>query len=278
MRRRPLLPLVLGTLAVCAWLQARGFSALLGGGLAAPPLSVLREARAATEPPPPISADPILARNPFDSVTGPLLGVPAAPAAEGNDGPVQACEGVRVVSIVAADDPDWSLVVLDVRGERGPILRRRGGEVLGIAPDRVAFLRDGVPCVARIFAPPGAPPPSPAALARGIARTGPDSFALDRSARDALLDGAGDLMRSVMVRPEKQGDEVVGLRIAALQPGTPLDALGVRSGDVLVSVDGLALTSPDRMLEVYAKVRTEERIRVVVLRDGHPQQLDYRIR
>jgi general secretion pathway protein C len=276
MRRRSVLPLVVGTLALCAWLHARGFAALIGGGLAAPRLHVLSEAQAATEPILPRSADPILARNPFDSVTGPLLGAAPAPS---TDGSTAACDGVRVVSIVASDDPDWSLVVLDIRGEREPILRRRGGEVLAIAPDRVLLQRDGTPCIARIFAPAGAPPPPPpAAVSRGIVRTGADSFALDRGARDALIDGAGDLMRSVAVRPEKQGDDVVGLRIATLKPGTPLDALGVRVGDVLLSLDGIPLTSPDRMLQAYARVRTEERVRVVVQRDGRQLQLDYQIR
>jgi general secretion pathway protein C len=279
MRRRSVLPLVVVTLALCAWLHARGFAALVGGDLAAPRLHVLSEAQAATDPVLPRSADPILARNPFDSVTGPLLGAPPVPSTDVSTGATAACDGVRVVSIVAADDPAFSLVVLDVRGEREPILRRRGGEVLAIAPDRVLLQRDGTPCVARIFAPPGAPPPPPpAAVSRGIVRTGADSFALDRGARDALIDGAGDLMRSVAVRPEKQGDDVVGLRIATLKPGAPLDALGVRAGDVLLSLDGIPLTSPDRMLQAYARVRTEERVRVVVQRDGRQLQLDYQVR
>jgi general secretion pathway protein C len=280
MRRISVLPLVCLTLALCAWLQARGFAALVGGGLADPGLHVLPEAQAAPEPMSPRTADPILARNPFDSVTGPLLDVPAAAPADPGTPETAACDGVRVVAVVASVDPDWSLVMLDLRGEREPILRRRGGEILAIGVDRVLLERKGKPCVARIFAPLGAGPPAPpaAADARGIVRTGPDSFALDRSARDALIDGAGDLMRSVAVRPEKQGDDVVGLRITTLKPGTPLDALGVRAGDVLVSLDGIPLTSPDRMLEAYARIRTAMRVSAVVLRDGRQRQLDFEVR
>ena len=272
-------PIAIAALALTAWLHARGVSALVGSTLGVPnpvPPPVTQVVPAAI---PPRSADPILARNPFDSVTGPLLGAPPVPSTDVSTDATAACDGVRVVTIVAADDPAFSLVVLDVRGEREPILRRRGGEVLAIAPDRVLLQRDGTPCIARIFAPAGAPPPPPpAAVSRGIVRTGADSFALDRGARDALIDGAGDLMRSVAVRPEKQGDDVVGLRIATLKPGTPLDALGVRAGDVLLSLDGIPLTSPDRMLQAYARVRTEERVRVVVQRDGRQLQLDYQIR
>ena len=237
------------------------------------------EAQAATEPPAPRSADPIIARNPFDSLTGPLVGARAEPSRDAGSDPMAACDGVRVVSIVAADDEEGSLVVLEVRGEREPILRRRGGEVVAIAVDRVVLQRGGTRCTARIFPPPGAAAVAPPAqLAHGIVRTGPESFALDRGARDALIDGASELMRSVAVRPEKQGDDVVGLRIARLEAGTPLDALGIRAGDVLVSLDGIPLTSPDRMLQAYARVRTEERVRVAVLREGRPVQLDYQVR
>jgi general secretion pathway protein C len=281
-RHRSAFLLVAGTLALCAWLQARGVAAVIGGGLAAPAVRGLPDAPAALDPAPPRTADPILARNPFDSVTGPLVGAPPAPPPEPSGETAAACDGVRVVSIVAADDPDWSLVELELRGEREPILRRRGADVLSIRPERVLLRRDGALCVASLFPPPGGaqakPPPAPAAAARGIVPNGPGSFLLDRAARDALIDGAAGLMPSVAVRPEKQGDDVVGLRIATLKPGTALDALGIRAGDVLGSLDGIPLTSPDRMLQAYARVRTEERVRVVVLRDGRPIQLDYQVR
>jgi general secretion pathway protein C len=280
-RRPSLVPLVLGTLALCGWLHARGVSALLGGTLAAPQFHVVSVAQAAPEPLRSRSADAILERNPFDSETGPLVPSPAAPAPSPDvDADIPPCDGVRVVSIAAFEDPEWSFAMLDVRGEHEPILRRRGGEVLAIARDRVLLDRGSTRCVARIFTPQGPPPVSdvPAGPARGIQRTGADSFIVDRAARDALIDGATDLMHAVSVRPEKKGDDVVGLRIAVLKPGTALDALGVRSGDVLLSMNGIPLTAPDRMLEAYARARTEPRLRLVIVREDRQLQLDYEVR
>ena len=274
-------------MALCAWLHARGFSALVGGSLAAPDVHFVSVAQAAPEPQRATSADPILARNPFDSATGPLIGdrpgSAASPASADFDGTaLRPCEGVRAVSIVTFADPGWSFVVLDVKGERDPVVRRRGADVLAIARDRVLLDRDGTRCVARIFAP--QPPPkgsvaSPQNAPRaGIARAGDGAFVVDRSVRDALVEGAGDLMRSVAVRPEKRGDDVVGLRITMLQPGTPLDALGVHAGDVLLAMNGIRLDAPDRMLEAYARARTEPHLRLDVLRDGREFQLDYDVR
>ena len=63
-----------------------------------------------------------------------------------------------------------------------------------------------------------------------------------------------------------------------LRPGTPLDALGVRAGDVLLSLDGIALTSPEQMFTAYARARTDEHLRIVLQRDGRPVQLDFEVR
>lgn len=282
MRRRSLAPVAVASLALCAWLHARGVGALLGEKLGAAEIHVVTPAYAAPPPPAERSADPILARNAFDSVTGPLLGsdgpsVAPGPPPGADDAPP--CEGVRVASIVASSDPDWSLAMLEVKGRPGPILRRRGGEVVAIGVDRVLFEQGGKRCVARIHpraaaAPPNAPPAS----FPGIAVKGPGEFVLDRGARDALIDGATELMRSVMVRPEKVGDEVVGVRLAVLKPGSALEALGLRAGDVLTAVDGVGLTAPDRLLEAYARLRTASHVRLSILRDSAPRQLDYEVR
>jgi general secretion pathway protein C len=287
MRPRSIAPVAVAALALSAWLHARGVSALVGAGLQVPHVPPAAGPPAVPPAPPPRSADPILARNAFDSTTGPLL-PPGDPSASPAPAPPQAeaeCADVRVLAISAAADPAWSLALIGVKGEREPRLRAPGGDVLAIAPTAVEMMRDGAPCVARMFrgagqasTPPPPPPPSPAASVRGVVSTGPGSYAVDRGARDAIIDGAADWMKSVAVRPEKNGDEVVGLRIATLRPGTALDALGVRAGDVVQAVDRVPLTSPEKMLEALGRARTAEHLSVVLLRDGKPVQLDFDVR
>jgi general secretion pathway protein C len=273
---RSIVPVAIGALALSAWLHARGVSALVGSTLGVPSPGPGLAAAALPAVIPPRSADPILARNPFDSTTGPLLAPP-----EPSAGPEGDCADVRVVAITASDDPQWSLALLAFKGEREPLLRRPGGDVLAIDVESVELVHGGVRCIARMFhgtAPVVAPPPPGPAPVRGVVSTGPGSYVVDRAARDAIIDGAADWMRAVAVRPEKVGDDVVGLRIAALKPGTSLDALGVRAGDVLQSVGNVPLTSPERMLEAVGRARTAEHLSVVLLRDGRPLQLDFEVR
>jgi general secretion pathway protein C len=283
MRRRSIAPFVLATLVLCAWLHARAVLALVGGSLAAPDVHRFAQtAPVSTASEHAQSADPILARNPFDSEWGSR--VDARPPPSADDSTQGPCEGVRVAAIVAYGDPAWSFVALEVAGEPAPVLLRGGqGEVVAIGRDRVLLDRGGSRCVARIFAPRGgAPAPAPAAdagaVVRGIEQTGDGSFAVDRAVRDALVSGGPDLMRSVNVVPEKKGDDVIGMRIAALKPGTPLDALGLRAGDVLQTMNGIPLTTPDRLLEAYARVQAAPELRLEVMRNGRQFQLDYVVR
>jgi len=277
MRRRAVQSVALVALGVCAWLHARGVAALVGADLAVPTVRVVREAQAATASPPSRSADAILARNPFDSETGPL--VPGAATGEPAPGDaLPLCEGVRIASIVASEDPEWSFVMLELRGERGPVLRRRGDEVVAIGFDRVVVDQGGKRCLARIF--PGSRVTTVALgpAAKGVERGAHGEVIVDRATRDAWIEGATGMMHAIAVRPEKSGDDVVGLRITKLAPGTPLESLGVRGGDVLVTLDGIPLTSPDRLLAAYARLQTADRLRLVVLRDGRSAQLDYEVR
>jgi general secretion pathway protein C len=274
---RSIVPYAIAALGLSAWLQARGISALLGEQLGVP----VAASRAVVEPravvDPPRSADAILARNPFDSTIGSLLLDPAS--ASSPSSALSACADVHVLAIAADDDASRSLVLLRLDTEREPQLRGIGGDVVAIDPGVVLLDRSGVRCAARIFSftPPPVSPTPPAAP-HGIASLGAGSYAVDRAARDALIDGAADWMKSVSARPEKVGDEVVGIRVVALRPGSPLDGLGIRAGDVLQSVNGFALTTPDKLLEALARLRTADHLSLALARGGHATEVDYEVR
>src|SRR5262249_54063612 len=149
-------------------------------------------ARAASSPPTSrgLSADPILDRNPFDHVTGPLRASDAGAVLPGDADPAAAppCEGIRALVTVKASDEGASFAALDVRGRR--VLRGSGSEsedlrVVFVGADRVWLLHDGKLCQARVFDSTPAARAEPAATAAGplekdiagkIVRSGPNEF------------------------------------------------------------------------------------------------------
>lgn len=69
-----------------------------------------------------------------------------------------------------------------------------------------------------------------------------------------------------------------GLRLSRVRAGTLPDALGLRSGDELVSINDYKLADPEQALTAYARLRGAERLRLAVIRGGARTELVYFIR
>lgn len=131
---------VLGLVALAAYFQASGTTALLGASLTPPPSSAVAPVAAAPTVPHAArrTAQPLIHRNPFDSVTGPLDSKPAPVVAEKEPelrvtDPLRApvCSDVKVQIVTESDDPLWSFAALQGNGETHPMLRRVGDNVSG---------------------------------------------------------------------------------------------------------------------------------------------------
>ena len=291
------------SVALIAFLHAHAIGALVDATVSptAERVAPFAEARAAaaTAAPPSMgrasAASTILARNPFDhtAVRTATTDATDAPVDDPLDAPP--CDGVRATVSVRADDALASFAALDIGGRR--MLQRAGGNVddtrriAFVASDRVWLEQNGKLCVARVFAqPPPTPttPITPAAAQQSplekeitghIAKTGPNEFQIDRGAVDRILEAQAELMKTPVI-PEREGDRVVGFRLVRIRPGSVLSALGLESGDRLVSLNGIEVTSAERMLEAYARLRTGtiDRLTINVVRNGKPTNLDYVVR
>jgi general secretion pathway protein C len=257
------------------------------------------------------SAEAILARNPFDSVTGPLNKQPVAeepstiaPPPEITD-PMSAplCEGVKVLVIAASGDPDWSLATFSGGGEGSKtLMRRRGGDVNGktvkfIGWDRVWLTQGSSLCQATMFnttpPPPAAAPvasaPPPAAhsggassvppdIAKGVQKVSANEFNIDRGVVDKILENQAELMRQARIVPEQENGKTVGIRLFGVRPDSLLGTLGMENGDRLEKINGFDMASPEKALEAYARLRTADHLTVQITRRGQQQNLDFNIK
>jgi general secretion pathway protein C len=311
---------VLLLVAIAAFLDAQGIMHVVGGMLgpdekmlSAPPLAARLPPAPASASPHATSAEAIISRNPFDSVTGPLNVVvappdepDAGPAAPDTSDPFGApeCDGLRVLIIAASADPDWSFAALETQQEKGKsYLRRRGGELGGktvsfIGWDRVWLTAGSQLCQAQMFKPPAppaasaaAPPPAAAPVVaaggatpvgddikKGIQRIGPSEFNVDRGVVDKILENQADLMRQARIVPEQENGKVVGIRLYGVRPDTLLGTLGMENGDRLEKINGFDMASPEKALEAYARLRTADHLTVSVNRRGQPTNIDFNIK
>lgn len=299
----------LGPMAALAFVSAKTVTAFAGalfltpdaGRLAEAPLGAALPALA-EKPPRTTAADAILARNPFDHGTGPLdtkdpfAGEPEATLDTSDPTHAPRCEGVTVRVIAASSEPDWSLTVLSSPDAKGARLVRRGGAVGRktvhfVGWDRVWLreggalcqvgLHDGAATPSKTTVP--APAPAPGAsgidsvLRKGIVRVSSTEHEIDRGVVEKILENPAELLRARVV-PEQEGGRVVGLRLLGVRPDSLLALLGVENGDRLGAINGFELTTPEKILEAYARLRTADKLSLSVTRRGQPMTLDYAIR
>ena len=295
------------SIMLIAFLNARAVSALVEGTLSSAPL-----ASSPVEPPSAEllalarvrpSANAIVDRNPFDHVTGSLrkASAPSLDTSPRDADPATAplCEGIRPVVVVGNEDQTVAFAALDFGGKR--LLRKRGGDVGAatveyVGRDRV-WLRGRMGlCQAPLFggpvpkpdvssprtsAEPSMAPRSPSPLeteiGKQIAKLGPNEYAIERSAVDRILEAQAELMKHRIVQ-EKDGDRVLGVKISGIKPGSVLSMLGIENGDRLEALNGFDMTTPEKMLEAYARLRGADRLQVHLTRGGKPINVDYTIR
>ncbi|HVK65969.1 MAG TPA: hypothetical protein VM694_15915 [Polyangium sp.] len=107
-----------------------------------------------------------------------------------------------------------------------------------------------------------------------LREAGLDIFLVRTNLGKNILDGGGDLR--TRISPVLQGGKIVGVRFSRLGPDS-MDALaGVQPGDVLVSINGFGVDSPDRALSGYASSREKGGAVFELFRNGRRVVLDVR--
>lgn len=134
------------------------------------------------------------------------------------------------------------------------------------APTALAPLTRGVPapCPVPIAPTPPASVTSPA-LAAPIPPSRPDTVI-------PLYDTPLSAFRFVGIGP------FGGLRLARVRPGTLPAALGLQTGDELLTINDFRMSDPEQALTAYARLRHAERLNLVIARKGQKTAIVYFVR
>ena len=111
----------------------------------------------------------------------------------------------------------------------------------------------------------------------GIVKTGDNQFGVPRSAVDNALNNLSELATQARVVPAFEGGKPVGFKLFSIKPGSLYSKIGLQNGDVINRINGYEMSSPEKGLEVYQKLKDSSNITVDVKRRGKAMTLDYTI-
>ena len=115
-------------------------------------------------------------------------------------------------------------------------------------------------------------------VAKGIRKTGEGKYEIRRSALNKVLGNTTMLARSARIVPSVRNGKPNGFKLYAIRPGSLYSLLGMFNGDTISAINGHAITTPDKALEVYTKLRNASHLAITFNRRGKTLSHDYTIR
>lgn len=265
-----------------------------------PPGSAPRLGRAAWRRP---SLAPAQARRRELTLAGPVC--PAVPTAQLGEAAhrlrtlgVEMCQAVRqpfAATLAPADDTPWEEVVRVLTAARPP--EPCGGPVaLAYLDDptlqkdacdgpfpaiRIADLLRPEPAPAPADAREAAPTAAAASTGELVKPTGPHRFEVDRRALLTALEDTEALSRAARIIPNYVMGRPQGLKLVGLRPGSIYRALGLRSGDIVLAINGRTVDQLPSVLDAYDWLESLEgpsEATLTISRRGREIQLHYDLR
>jgi general secretion pathway protein C len=117
-----------------------------------------------------------------------------------------------------------------------------------------------------------------AAVNAGIKKIDDSTYEIDKSLVEKVLLNPMAIAKGARVVPAMNNGKPDGFKLYAIRPDSAFAKLGLTNGDTLKQINGFELTSADKALEVYTKLREATSLEVEVQRRGKPVTLKYTIR
>lgn len=113
---------------------------------------------------------------------------------------------------------------------------------------------------------------------QGIRKTGPNSYEVDRKLVEEFLSNAAMAGQGARIIPNMRDGKPNGFRLYAIRPNSVYHKLGIQNADVIHSINNQDITSPDKALELFTKLRGASHLTISLSRRGQPVTMDYTIR
>jgi general secretion pathway protein C len=127
--------------------------------------------------------------------------------------------------------------------------------------------------------PPGDPDDEmAAAVAAGIKKIDESNYEIDRNLVDKVLANPMAVAKGARVVPSVKDGKANGFKLYAIRPSSVYAQIGLANGDTIHAINGFDLTSPDKALEVYTKVKEATALQVQVTRRGKEMTINYAIK
>ena len=107
--------------------------------------------------------------------------------------------------------------------------------------------------------------------------TSSQNITVKRSQIDTAIKDVNTLMKQIRIRPNFKNGKPDGFRLTGIRPNSIFYNMGLKSGDVIMGVDGKDIESVDDALKFYQNLQSSSKVQLKIKRRGRLKTIDYRI-
>lgn len=107
--------------------------------------------------------------------------------------------------------------------------------------------------------------------------SGSDNITVKRSRVETAAKNVNNLMQQARVRPHFTNGKADGLSLTGIKPNSIFHDMGLKSGDIITSVNGKTIESVEDVLSFYKSLQTSESVKLELKRRGRLKTIDYDI-
>lgn len=122
------------------------------------------------------------------------------------------------------------------------------------------------------------PPPQDPSLSSYIKPAGDNSYVVDQAMIQNAVENPRQLMTEARLQPRYADGKQEGFTMLEIKKGGIYDHLGLRNGDILLSINEFKLNDPETGLQAFTALRGAQSIQLNVLRGDQPVTLNYQIK
>jgi general secretion pathway protein C len=116
------------------------------------------------------------------------------------------------------------------------------------------------------------------AIDSGIKKIDDSNYEISRDLVDKVLANPMAIAKGARVVPAVKNGQADGFKLYAIRPNSVYSKLGFSNGDTLHSINNMELTSADKALEMYTKLKDSNSLTVEITRRGKPVNINYTIK
>ena len=186
---------------------------------------------------------------------------------------------------ITGDDKD-SFAIIEDKDKRKQDLYRlddtiEDAKLVKILDDRVVLMRNGREESLIMSYDKNSPPvgkPLPRKKATGVKRISATKYELDREAITGAMGDLTTIMTELNVKPYYVSGEPAGFQVTRITPGSLINKMGLRNGDIVKSINNKMIDSPQQAMELYQQLQSDSSLVIEIERRGRKKTYNYEIK